>query len=353
MTIRYNTRNIRDFLTDGFSDGDLRRFCYYELDFRPVFNQLNQATGKDQIIDELIQYAEQKELIEMLLALSKKSNPASYAGHWPYYDDDDDVIPPTNHSDEHEKDSRDNRILFWVTLAVILVFGIVGVFIFQQVMRDKGKIILSEYTEIFNFDDGGASEWKPFVWDAGWVDYVDNGNVEVMGSDFVRDGHSGPFLKYPLDLKAEDIYASTIRNAIYKPIDKKIIGIVANVFYESDPHYSLEEIRAGFVVPFRVGNGELLRNEDYLKKLTPNKWNTIIWSLYGPVWWASKDKDEAWNNLRDLFGDEAYNLQVGRDLHDEKIEKIGIQFIVNSEGGSKEFKGTAYIDNIVLVYEHP
>lgn len=219
--------------------------------------------------------------------------------------------------------------------------------------QPTSDVFLSEFVEIADFDEGNSEGWRPFAWDSGWVDYVDSGNVEVVESDFVLDGHSGPFLKYPLELKAEDIYASTIRNAIYKPTDKKIIGIIANVFYESDPHYSLEEIRAGFVVPFRVGDGELLRNEDYLKKLTPNKWNTIIWSLYGPVWWDSKDKDQAWNSLKDLFGDGAYNLQVGRHLYDVKIEKIGIQFIVNSEGGPKEFKGTAYIDNIVLVYEHP
>ena len=36
-----------------------------------------------------------------------------------------------------------------------------------------------------------------------------------------------------------------------------------------------------------------------------------------------------------------------------ELKKIGVQFVVNSEGGPKECKGTAYVDNTVLIYEHP
>ncbi len=173
----------------------------------------------------------------------------------------------------------------------------------------------------------------------------------MVDKEFVLDGHNGPFLKYPLDLEAEEQYASLKRNAIYYPANEKVTGIVANIFYESEDAYSHEEIYAGFVVPYRV-DGKELRNEDFMQKLIPNRWNTIIWSLYGPVWWGSEDKDEEWNELKELFGDEAANLYVGRRLDHIEIEKIGIQFLVTTESGPKQFKGKAYIDNITLIYRH-
>ncbi|MCB0210101.1 MAG: hypothetical protein KDJ52_12265 [Anaerolineae bacterium] len=236
---------------------------------------------------------------------------------------------------------------------VVLVFSTLAFFAGGYFLDSESReIFLSEYVETFTFDEQGLEGWKPFIWNTGWINFVDSGSLEVVDKNFTLDGHSGPFLKYPLDLATEDEYASTKRSAVYQPVDSKVIGIVANVFYKSEPQYSREEVRAGFIISYDV-NGDRLRTEDFLKKLTPNKWNTIVWSLYGPVWWAEEDKEKKWEEFKELFGTENYNLQVGRHLHDTKIEKIGIQFLVNSEGGSEEFKGTAYIDNIVLIYEHP
>jgi hypothetical protein len=85
MTTTYNLKNIRILLTEGFSAEELRRFCYYdELDFRPVYHQLTAYTRKSDIIDLLMEYAEQKRLVEPLLIWAKASNPARYEEHQPY-----------------------------------------------------------------------------------------------------------------------------------------------------------------------------------------------------------------------------------------------------------------------------
>jgi hypothetical protein len=86
MAKQYIFENIRELLTEGFTDEQLRRFCYDTPKFRPVYNQLAQASGKTEIISQLIEYAEQQLLIEILLDWVKKVNPARYEKHQPYYE---------------------------------------------------------------------------------------------------------------------------------------------------------------------------------------------------------------------------------------------------------------------------
>lgn len=80
----YHLRNIQTLLTQGFSEQELRDLCFYEPKFRPVHDQLAQGIGKVEIIRALLEYAEQKVLIEILLDLAKKHNPARYKKHQPY-----------------------------------------------------------------------------------------------------------------------------------------------------------------------------------------------------------------------------------------------------------------------------
>jgi hypothetical protein len=71
-------------LVNGFSDLDLRRLCYDVPDFRPVYNELAQSTGKAQIVDKLIEHAERTLQLDTLLALAKERNPARFELHGPY-----------------------------------------------------------------------------------------------------------------------------------------------------------------------------------------------------------------------------------------------------------------------------
>ena len=84
MTKRYHLRNIQTLLSQGFSEQELRDLCFYEPKFRPVYDQLGQVAGKAEIIRSLLEYAEQKVLLDALLDLAKKHNPARYKKHQPY-----------------------------------------------------------------------------------------------------------------------------------------------------------------------------------------------------------------------------------------------------------------------------
>lgn len=80
-----NLKKIRTLFTEGFTADELRRFCYDEPDFRPIYDKLAQDSGKATIIDLLIEYSDQKLLIDILLDLAKQHNPARYEKHQPYY----------------------------------------------------------------------------------------------------------------------------------------------------------------------------------------------------------------------------------------------------------------------------
>jgi hypothetical protein len=84
MTQRYHLRNIQTLFSQGFTERELRDLCFYELEFRPVHDQLPQGASKAEIIRCLLEYAEQKVLLETLLDLAKKHNPARYEKHQPY-----------------------------------------------------------------------------------------------------------------------------------------------------------------------------------------------------------------------------------------------------------------------------
>ncbi len=80
----YNTKNIRTLLTAGFTGEELRRFCYDAAEFRPVYDQLAESSGKTEVVQRLVEYAERQLLLEQLLAWAKESNPARFKRHKPY-----------------------------------------------------------------------------------------------------------------------------------------------------------------------------------------------------------------------------------------------------------------------------
>ena len=84
MTGSYNLKNIRTLLTEGFTDAELRCFCFDVPEFRPVYERLSQQTGKDSVIHWIIERAERQMLFEIILAWAKKNNPARYQVHQPY-----------------------------------------------------------------------------------------------------------------------------------------------------------------------------------------------------------------------------------------------------------------------------
>jgi hypothetical protein len=79
MTENFDLDKIRLLLIEGFTDQELRRLCQYDRNFRPVYNSLAANTGKDEIIDKILEYAQQKSLLGELLTWVKKENPRRYA----------------------------------------------------------------------------------------------------------------------------------------------------------------------------------------------------------------------------------------------------------------------------------
>jgi hypothetical protein len=86
MDKQYNLKNIRILLTEGFTTEDLRRLCFDEAAFRPVYDQLAQGMGKAAIIDLLLEHAQKTLQMDRLLAWTEQTNPARYRGHQPYYE---------------------------------------------------------------------------------------------------------------------------------------------------------------------------------------------------------------------------------------------------------------------------
>lgn len=84
MAKRYSLRKIRQLLSEGFSDKELRDFCFDTFDFRNVYYQLAQDSGKDEIIRRLLEYADQQSKFAILLDWAKEQNPDKYNQHYPY-----------------------------------------------------------------------------------------------------------------------------------------------------------------------------------------------------------------------------------------------------------------------------
>lgn len=85
MSKKYHLKNIHALLVNGFSEEELRQLSYYEAEFKPAYSQLAQNISRDEIARRLIEYAEQKMLLDNLLTLAKKHNPARFDEHQPYY----------------------------------------------------------------------------------------------------------------------------------------------------------------------------------------------------------------------------------------------------------------------------
>lgn len=82
--VEYDLARIRDLLTKGFSDLELRNFSFDQPEFQEVYDQLSQNTGKEEIVTLIIEHADQHLLFELLLAWAKERNPSRYKKHQPY-----------------------------------------------------------------------------------------------------------------------------------------------------------------------------------------------------------------------------------------------------------------------------
>lgn len=80
----YNLRNIRDLLNEGFSKEEIIELCFYEPQLKPVYDSLQAAASKPEVIRLVIDFAYQKLQMDVLLEAARKLNPARYEIHQPY-----------------------------------------------------------------------------------------------------------------------------------------------------------------------------------------------------------------------------------------------------------------------------
>ena len=92
MVQQHNLTKIRALLNEGFSDEELRQLIFDVPVLKPVFNQLAHNTNKAQIVQKLLEFADQKELIEILLDQVKERNPAKYEKYQPYHEISTDPV---------------------------------------------------------------------------------------------------------------------------------------------------------------------------------------------------------------------------------------------------------------------
>lgn len=82
----YNLTNIRELLIQGFNDSELRALCFDMPNFRPVYHELGNNTGKAEIVAKLLEHADKTMQLDTLLDLARERNPARYQRHGPYMD---------------------------------------------------------------------------------------------------------------------------------------------------------------------------------------------------------------------------------------------------------------------------
>jgi HEAT repeat protein len=90
---RYHLKNIRTLLTEGFTDEELRQFCFDDPAFTPYYPHLPSGASRAELARLIVNYARQKSLLETLLAWAKEQNPARYETHQPYEVPLDDNAP--------------------------------------------------------------------------------------------------------------------------------------------------------------------------------------------------------------------------------------------------------------------
>jgi hypothetical protein len=84
MTQIYDVQRIRALLREGFTGDELRFFCQVTLEFQPLYAQLPQTIGEDELVERIVDHARAVSQFEKLLAWARKHNTAKYNVYQPY-----------------------------------------------------------------------------------------------------------------------------------------------------------------------------------------------------------------------------------------------------------------------------
>ncbi|MCL4295856.1 MAG: hypothetical protein KJ077_09025 [Anaerolineae bacterium] len=82
----YNLAHIHTLLIEGFSAEELLQFCFDEPKFKPFYSQIPHDTSPAQLARLIVDYANRRSLLDILLVWVKEHNNAKYGEHQPYHD---------------------------------------------------------------------------------------------------------------------------------------------------------------------------------------------------------------------------------------------------------------------------
>lgn len=136
---KYNLKNIKTLLIEGFTEDELRGLAFFESDFEPFYDKLPKSASKDEIIRLLVEYAARRVKVDELLAWAKEANPNRYERHQPYAIPAPE--PPKKPTPEPSKPKSflqtliEKRSLSWLWVGigvVVLVIIIIGLIFFSN-----------------------------------------------------------------------------------------------------------------------------------------------------------------------------------------------------------------------------
>ncbi|MBI1882546.1 MAG: hypothetical protein HYR94_30600 [Chloroflexi bacterium] len=82
---------------------ELYQFCFDKPAFKPFYDKLPSPISKVQLARLIVDYANQKFLLDTLLVWAEEQNPVRYEEHQPYHDV---TVSPTPFDGVHEKFER-------------------------------------------------------------------------------------------------------------------------------------------------------------------------------------------------------------------------------------------------------
>lgn len=94
VTPNYNLGAIRELLLAAFTTEDLKRLCFDNPRFRPVYDEFSSGMGKTDVVDRIMEFGQNNSLITELLQVVKLQNPRQFANFEAKLHLTDGAIPP-------------------------------------------------------------------------------------------------------------------------------------------------------------------------------------------------------------------------------------------------------------------
>jgi hypothetical protein len=124
MNEDYDLENVRKLLIEGFNAEELRSLCFDKPALRPVYDNLSESVSKSELTRQIVDYANKKLVIEMVLDWARIHNPSGYEKYEPYKVVDSQL---SSSASAYNPDSGGRRIPKTVMVGAVLIFIVVSI----------------------------------------------------------------------------------------------------------------------------------------------------------------------------------------------------------------------------------